>query len=181
MASIIAAKRYAKALFELGKSKQVIENLLADMESVKDTVAGSRELEVIMANPVIDAQKKCAILKEVFSKTHQLTHKNFDVLAENDRVEIVGAVAQQFINIYREYKNIKEATVTTATPLNDELRKEVLQKIEELTNSSVTLNERVDEKIIGGFVLNIDDLQYDASVSGRLNTLKKELKTSVAV
>jgi|AntDeeMinimDraft_4_1070355.scaffolds.fasta_scaffold05870_4 F-type H+-transporting ATPase subunit delta len=181
MASTRAAKRYAKALFDLSQSEKATEKVVEDMMLIKETMADSRDLKNTIENPIIDVQKKLSILKEVFSNTHKLSQRNFEVLAENDRISLVGEVANQFIEKYREFNNIKEALVTTAFPLNDELKKKVMQKVEQLTNASVTLKEHVDKELIGGFILRVDDLQFDASVSGRLNTLKHQLKASVAV
>ena len=78
---------------------------------------------------------------------------------------------------YNIYKNQKTAVVTTATPLDESTRKEMLQKVMILTkNNNVTLENKVDKNIIGGFILRVGDVQYNASVAHKLNRLKQEFQ-----
>jgi F-type H+-transporting ATPase subunit delta len=69
------------------------------------------------------------------------------------------------------------ATVTTAVPLTEPLEKEVLKKASTLTPFKIELKNIVDPDIKGGFILRVGDLQYNASVANRLETLKRELIT----
>ena len=76
-------------------------------------------------------------------------------------------------------KGEEVAVVTTAVPLTAALEKKILAKVKELTGSKVSLENKIDESIVGGFVLRIGDLQYDASVANKLNTLKREFTNSL--
>jgi F-type H+-transporting ATPase subunit delta len=73
------------------------------------------------------------------------------------------------------------ATVTTAVPLTKELEAKVLAKIKELTGNDVSLENKIDESIIGGFILRVGDLQYNASIANKLNTLKREFTNNTYV
>jgi F-type H+-transporting ATPase subunit delta len=73
------------------------------------------------------------------------------------------------------------ATVTTAVPLTKELEAKVLAKVKELTGNDVSLENKIDENIIGGFILRVGDLQYNASIANKLNTLKREFTNNTYV
>ena len=64
--------------------------------------------------------------------------------------------------------------VTTAIPLTDDLKSKVLAKAKELTGKDVTIKNIVEASIIGGFILRIGDIQYNASIANKLNKLKRE-------
>ncbi|HLT33115.1 MAG TPA: ATP synthase F1 subunit delta, partial [Aquaticitalea sp.] len=85
-----------------------------------------------------------------------------------------GDVAQQYNQLFDQEHGIQVAKVTTAVPLTDELNTKVLAKVRELTGRDAEIINRVDETILGGFILRVGDLQYDASIANKLSKLKRE-------
>ena len=88
------------------------------------------------------------------------------------------SIAKQYSIIYDYSKSIQVAKVTTAIPLTIELEKKVMAKIVELTNNKASLENIVNPSILGGFILRVGDVQYDASISNHLNELRKEFDNS---
>jgi F-type H+-transporting ATPase subunit delta len=103
------------------------------------------------------------------------------LLLENNRVEILGLVAEKYTVLYDELEGKQNAVVTTAVPLTKELEAKVLAKVHALTGKDVTLENVVDEAIIGGFVLRVGDMQYDASIANKLNNLKRDFLNTAVV
>jgi F-type H+-transporting ATPase subunit delta len=99
-------------------------------------------------------------------------------LLENNRIIILKAVAQKYIEQYNELNNIQVAVVTTAIPLESNLEAKIQDKIREITGNSATIKNIVDPSIIGGFILRIGDLQYNASVAKNLNNLKRQFSNN---
>ena len=87
-------------------------------------------------------------------------------------------VAQKYLELYDKYKGKVIATVTTAVPLNKALEKKLLQKAAELSPLKIELKNIIDSKIKGGFILRVGDLQFNASIAERMETLKRKLITS---
>ena len=170
-----AAKRYAKALFELAAGQ--MDTVQKDMALLQKTFADSTELNKVLNNPTVVASKKLNIVHSIFgNQLSKETRKLIDLLGQKDRLSLLKNIAISFNDLYRKSKGIKEATVITAVPLNDKLTKEIYQKIQNLTGSNnINLTNKVNPDIIGGFILNIDDLRYDASVSGKLAIIKSKL------
>ncbi len=176
-----AAKRYAKAILSLAKDKNAAEAVNRDMLSIRHTVLGSRDLQSFLASPVIKNSLKKSSILAIFKNLDKVTQGALDLLIENGRINLLGSVAREYINYYNHDNDIQEAIVTTAVPLDKDLEKVIMAKVKELTGSETSLKQVIDEDIIGGFILRIGDLQYDASVSRNLNNLKRKLKDNTYV
>ncbi len=175
-----AAIRYAKAVLDLAKDNGTVDVVLNDMKSVMATLEGSKELRNAINSPVIKADDKRAVLREVFAKQSNETLGLIDVLVDNSRAGLLGAVASSYISEYNKIHKIEAATVTTAVALTPELETKVLAKVTELTGSTnVTLTNEIDESIIGGFILRVGDTQYNASIASQLGRLKREFSNSL--
>ncbi len=175
-----AAIRYAKAVLDLAKDNNSVEAVLNDMKSVSTTLNGSKELRNALNSPIIKADDKRAVLRQVFTDGTKETLGLIDVLVDNSRAALLGDVAQSFITEYNKSNKIEEATVTTAVALTPELELKVLSKVTELTGSTnITLTNEIDESIIGGFVLRVGDTQYNASIASQLGRLKREFSNSL--
>ena len=85
-----------------------------------------------------------------------------NLLIDNKRLSILEEVAKKYTILYDSLKGIEIAKVTTAIPLTDELNKQVLKKVKEITGKEATIENNVNPDIIGGFILRIGDVQYDA-------------------
>jgi F-type H+-transporting ATPase subunit delta len=90
------------------------------------------------------------------------------------REEFLGAASRNFIDLTRGYRGIREVTLTTAIPVNEKLKTELAEVIESKGRGQIEFIEHVDESVIGGFILRVDDAYIDASVRNRLNRFRKE-------
>ena len=176
-----AAQRYAKAIIGLAKDKNATDAVYDDMLSISQTIAGSKDLKSMLGSPVIKSGIKKSALREIFKDAHAITLSGFDILVENGRIDLLNIVARQYIARYHSMNNTQQAVVTSAVALTKELEEKVQAKIKELTGNEASIKNIVDEDMIGGFVLRVGDLQYDASVASNLNRLKRELKNNTYV
>ena len=98
-----------------------------------------------------------------------------DLLILNKRITIISDIANSFTQLYNRRNNIKEATIITALPIDDEMESKILSIINIDDLKSVSLTNIVDPDIIGGFIIRFDGKEYNASVKQNLNNLKTEL------
>lgn len=176
-----AAQRYAKAILSLARDKNAAPAVKEDMETIFKTIAASDDLKKMLASPVVKSGIKSKALKEIFKDAHAITTGAFNILLENGRINILDVVAKQYVKLYNQANNTQEAVVTTVVPLTDDLEKKIQDKVKELTGEGAEIKNIIDESIIGGFVLRVGDLQFDASVSNNLNKLKREFKNNAYV
>lgn len=176
-----AALRYAKAIISLAKDKGITKEVNEDMILIYDTIDGSGDLRTFLKSPVIkDSIKKKALL-EIFKNVNGVTTGLFDVLMENNRLEILSRIASKYRSLYNELNNVQVAKVTTAFPLTPALETKIQQKVKELTGNEAKIENVIDESIIGGFILRVGDIQYNGSVHAQLTNLKREFKNNTYV
>lgn len=176
MAGNRAAHRYAKALMSLAVENKQLEEMEADMHLIDNTIKDSKDLQNLLKTPIVKNEVKRSIIKEVFEGVNHTTSNLFDVLIDNKRIDILADVCQAFITLVDQANNVVSAEVTTATTLTPEMQEKILAKVKELTGSEASLVKKVDNKLLGGFLLRIGDLQYDASIAGKFNSLKHKFK-----
>ena len=173
MSGTRAAIRYAKAVLSLAVDQNSEETVNNDMKLIVKTISENTDLDLALKNAIAKQDTKKEILNQVFPQLNALTSKLFDVLVHNNRINAVADVARKYNELYEAHIGKEKATVTTAVALTDDLEIKVMAKIKELTNKSVELENIVDENIIGGFILRVGDIQYNASIANKLNNLKR--------
>lgn len=176
-----AALRYAKAVLSLAREKNVAEEVNADMTHIKGTIAASADLRVLITSPVIKDTIKKDTLSQVFTSTNGITRELFKVLLENNRINLLGLVALNYTQLFDEMNNVQVAKVTSAIALSPALEEKIQAKVKELTGNAAKIENKVDESIIGGFILRVGDLQYNASIAAQLNNLKREFTNNTYV
>ena len=175
-----AAIRYAKAVLQQANEATNANVMFDDMQTVYATIQASTELQVVLSSPVINPIDKKNALLAIFEHQSEATKSLINVLVENQRTNLLAEVSKKYIDLYNEAQGVKIAQVTTAVALSEELKEKVLVKVKELTGSKkVTIENTIDESIIGGFILRIGDLQYNASISNNLARIKREFSKSI--
>lgn len=174
MAGARAALRYAKAVLSLATDQKAAEAVNNDMKLIVKTVADSKDLSEMLQNPVVKSSAKKAVLNEVFKNTNTITGNLINTLVTNKRIALLQEIASKYNQLFDTLKGKQIAKVTTAVPLTDDLKAKVLAKVKELTGKEVEVVNLIDENILGGFILRVGDIQYNASIANKLNKLKRE-------
>lgn len=170
------ATRYAKSLIDLALDKGILEEIYRDMLLFNDISQQNRDFVLMLRNPIINHDKKKAILYALFQdKVHKSTLAIFDIIVRKNREAYLPAIADAFIEMYRKQKGIEKAAVTTAVPMDDTLRSTLKQQITQKVGKQIELTEAIDPSIIGGFILKIGDKQMDNSIRFKLKALAHEL------
>ena len=176
MSEIKVAGRYAKSLIDLAVENNGLAESYNDMVLFEKVVDETPELEAILKNPIVPLDKKIGILNGIFAdKLGKLTLTFFKIVVNKGRSAILFATAKQFIQQYNKIKGIVTADVTTATALSATAKQEIIAIVKrELGANEVIVKEKINEKLIGGFILKVGDRQFDASIASSLSKLKKE-------
>lgn len=171
-----AASRYAKSIMELSLEKGCLEEVHADFQKLSALAKSNHELVLVLQNPIINSEKKLAILKALFVKgAQEMTLTFFDIVSRKNREEILLDVAQEFEIQYNIHSSIQVAYLTTTFPIDEPLRKKFLEIVKEISGlKEVELVEKVDPELIGGYILKVNDRQLDDSLSSKLRNLKTQ-------
>jgi len=177
MSDFRVIKRYALALLENANQQKNVETIYTDVLNFIEICKEAREFWVVLKNPVIHINKKRSIIKSVFTgKMDPLTMDFIYIILNNRREYLLKDIFEQFIRAYKSQKNILETELITAMPIDKSTVDKIGNYIKKVTGSSeVEMKTTIDEKIIGGFALKYDDKLIDATISNRIEQLKKHI------
>ncbi|MGB5499830.1 MAG: ATP synthase F1 subunit delta [Maribacter sp.] len=174
-----AAIRYAKAILDIAVDNKATDAVEKDMRAVVNTISNSKELKDLLASPVVKGEDKKNALTKIFKGSHVITEGIIKLLVDNKRIGMLNEVALKYIILNEQLKGQDVAVVTTVVPLTKDLEKKVLAQVAKITGNKVTIENEIDDSIIGGFVLRVGDLQFDASIANKLSNLKREFTNSL--
>ena len=121
------------------------------------------------------------ILEKVFANQLSTSTFNFlKILVDKSRVAAFPQIADEFKNLLNAARNIKEVTAITASPLSEDLKAALIEKLQAITGSEIVLNHLVDSSLIGGILIKIGNEQIDGSVKSRLEGLKQDISAIIA-
>lgn len=170
------AKRYSKSLMDLAVETNQVEAVKKDVDAIRSAATG--ELNQVLLSPVIKHEKKVAIFKAIFNgKVTPLTESFFNLLFAKGREVVMVDILDAFDESYRKLKGIEIIELTTAVPVSEEVKtviKSNFQKMERYQGKTIQVREKVNEAILGGFVVQMDDQLYDASIRHDLQAIKKQ-------
>jgi len=168
--------RYAKALSLLSRDKDILEIVKDDMTFIMNTILTLPEFTLLLESPIIKSSEKQNIIHKIFgNKIHEITLSFLDIIIKNKREIYIKDICRRFLYLYKKHKGIKTAVLTTAVPVGTEIINNITKMIKTRLKTEVEMYENVNDELIGGFILRIEDLQYDASISSELKKIKKEL------
>ena len=177
-----ASKRYAKALLNLVKEEGGVDSCYKDMQQLKRTIFSNRDLATLLKSPIINSDLKIKILKSIFHQNISETSMRFiEIIARKGRESLLSEISDAFIKLYKNYNNIESAEIITPRPIDDEIKKEIIDFIKKNSGKEVELTEKIDESIIGGAIINMGDKQLDTSVSSCLKALKLEFSKNLYI
>jgi F-type H+-transporting ATPase subunit delta len=169
------AQRYAKSLIDSAVELNQLDAVHSDILLLK-SVMKNREFVLMLDSPVIKPDKKFKIINAItIGKISKITEVFLHLMCNKNREANLPGVVDSFIKQYNTIKGLHNATLTTAWPISEDLVNSFVSKIK--TSSSIdhlNLETAVDEKLIGGFVLEMEGKLIDASILRDLNDVKKQ-------
>ena len=174
MAVKVSARRYARAVFELDEKDQIAE-WQADLDKIID-IGKDETIAAYLENPNIHFEDKARLLHERLGDVNPMVLNIVYVLLIRSRLDMLPDIAAEYQRLVDDYRGIERAEVTTALPLDDEMREKLRQEIGKLIGKKVILKtECVDPDLIGGVVVKVAGKLLDGSTRGKLAALKKEI------
>jgi F-type H+-transporting ATPase subunit delta len=164
------ARRYAKALFELGVEKGNFEALGQQLDALAGVYGDSRELRQTLENPVFKASQKRKIIEALLPQVAQdPVVRNFVLLlVDRNRINVLPLIARAFQELTDRQLGRVRAVVTSAKPLDVATQGEIQRALEKRTGKKVLMKSEVDPTLIGGVVARVGDLVLDGSLRTRL-------------
>lgn len=177
------ASRYAKSLIDLAVERHQLEDVYKDMQYLQAVTKASRDFVALLRSPVIPIDKKSKALTAVTNgRVGELTAAFNQLLINKNRETYLPEIIDSVVEQYNTLKGIHKVKLTTATPVSDDVKNTIVNRIKAETGlRQIELEAQVKEEIIGGFVLEFNNNLVDASISRDLRDVKKQFDKNVFV
>ncbi len=178
MKNTVLAKRYAKALFAVGKDDGAFADYARALNELAELYSGMSEVADALTNPMYPEDVRLKVMESlVKALAAPPVVVNFcKLLMEKKRAEILPEIAEVYQEMLDEDNNLLRGTVASATELSPEVNDKIKATMEKLTGKQVELTNRIDPGIIGGMVAKVGDLVLDGSIRSQLAGLKESIK-----
>lgn len=180
MQSPRVASRYAKSLLDLAVERGQLEQVYGDMLYLQQLNKASREFLNLLRSPVVNAETKIKSVNAVTQgKIGEITIAFTKLLINKNREAILPEVITSFIKQYKEKKNIHTVKLTTAVPVSNEVKNQIVEQVKKTGNmQNIELEAVVDPNIIGGFVLQTGDKLIDVSIAYDLKHVSRQFENN---
>jgi F-type H+-transporting ATPase subunit delta len=170
-----AASRYAKSLLELSIEQNALDPVRNDMAYMGSVISENQDLQLMLKSPIVKSDKKITVLKSIFDAFDDLSKAFIDLIGTNGREDLLPHIATSFDKLYKAHKGIVDVEITSAKVLDETTKTAILEKVGAAYKGDFVVNEKIDESLIGGFLVTVGDHQIDATVSRKFRDLRQVL------
>jgi F-type H+-transporting ATPase subunit delta len=171
-----SAVAYATALIELANERQLTQSIADELDGLRQVLAQIPTFRAFLADPSIGETERTAVLKKVFAgKVQPLMEHFLEVVAAKGRLAQLSQIADAYDDLLDEQQGKIEVDVTVAQKLTPDQLEQVRQKVSAALNKDAVVHQYVDDSIIGGLILRVQDKLIDASVKTQIMKLREQL------
>ena len=175
----VLARRYAYALYELAAEQKQVDTIAGDMKALQGMTRTSADFQKTVNWPRLPRTEMIKAMKAlaVSAGLNKLTANFLALLAQNQRLDLLGAIAESYLTEMAEKRGEFTAAVRTAHPLSASQTEQLAARMRDMMGGKVHLDVQQDESLIGGLTIKIGSRLIDASLRTRLEQLERHLKT----
>lgn len=174
----LISERYASAIYNLALENKETDVVLNDLEALKKIIQENKELNLLVNSPLISSNDKLEILLKLTKEklTSEMTNTFLKVISINKRFASLTSIISQFIKINAHKRGDVLADITSADELSDKQKNDIKGHLGTILGDKLSLNFKVDKKIIGGLIVKVGSKMIDASLANKINKLKIAMK-----
>lgn len=179
MKDLLAADRYAAALFEIARFTHKDEEIEAELEAFSSALKRSPEIEKFLSNPQLNIEQKRNLLARIYQeRNHEIYEvllNFFMILFEKSRFNLIHEIAVSFKRIADEAQGQGVADIKTAFPLDAQSEATLISRMETIAGYKIAVKKEIDPTLIGGVVIRLKNKVFDGSVKHKIELLTKEM------
>lgn len=179
MKDLLAAERYARALFELSRASGQDQLIEDELQTISAVLKGSEEMKAVLESPRLRVVQKRALLEKLYPERTEPIYKTllnfYGLLLDKGRFLLIHEIAVAFKKISDLAQRESTAEVKTAIPMTPEQERHILSGLERMTGHKVFLKKEVDARLVGGVFVRIGNKIMDGSIQNKIRSLKKDL------
>ncbi len=172
------ARRYARALFSLGREEGILEEVEKELSQFAELWESDEELQRVLTNPIIQLEEKVSLVEEIAKglKLSTAVRDFLRLLTSKGRLMFITEVCREFELLIDQEKGRLRAVLTSAVPLPGQMIERIKGTLERVLGKEVSLRVEEDPELIGGVVAQVGSLVFDGSVKTRLEQMEAKLK-----
>ncbi len=177
--SMVVAGRYARALADVAGPKGDFRAVERELGEFAEIYRGSADFRQLLETPAVTLDRKMRVLEAILARlgTSPMTSNFLHVLVRNFRAALIEEILQAFSKIVNDRLGVVEVRVYSATGLSEEVRRDLRERFERVTNKRVEMDFQLDQKLLGGILAQVRSTVYDGSVRGHLERIREKLMT----
>jgi F-type H+-transporting ATPase subunit delta len=177
MTTSAAARRYARALFMLGKEDHIVPQVRGELDSLAELFAGSRPLRDALLTPLHPVKERKAVLRAVSEQSgiSTVVGNFYSYLIDQRRLVEFAGIREEFSRLADEDAGLMTAEVIAATPLDDRRKDRLRRALSDRTGREVQLDIKIDPELIGGVIAKVGGMVFDGSLRAQLSQLRATL------
>jgi len=178
MSERTVAKRYAEAMFQLGKEHHALDAFKENFTVVQEVLQQDRKLIVFLENPRITLQKKAEVVDKAFAQIHSDILHLLQLLIQRHRIRIFSFIAEIFSELVRQAQGAATLNIYSVQALEDTRKQQLAETFKhKLGKHKIEIENEIDPSLIGGLKIRVGNTIYDGSVQGKLNRISRTIRT----
>ncbi len=180
MNNTVLAKRYAKALFQVGKEENALADFSKNLTEMAELYAEVPEVVDGLTNPLYPQDVREKVMEHLVGamKASALMANFLNLLVQKRRADVLPDIAMVFQALVDDENNMCQGTVISASEISSDLNDKIKATLEKITGKQVVVTNEIDPTIIGGIIARVGDLLLDGSIKTQLKGLEESIKGS---
>ena len=172
----IIADRYALAVMQLAEKQDMFDKFDSDLALVKETINGNKDLKDFLEHPLIQSNDKKEVIDRIFREHISIYSLNLiKLLIDKNRIFVLAPLADHYKKLLNKKRNISTAQIITAIEIDEDVKNRVKSKLESIYSKTIDIETVIDEEIIAGMIVKIDDKIIDGSIKTKFENMKKQI------
>jgi F-type H+-transporting ATPase subunit delta len=169
------AEVYARSLFEVAKEHDVLDRVHDELGEFAEALSDDRTLQVFLFSPYFSSNEKREGVRKIVSDADERFVNFLELVAERHRMPVLFRIRRAFDALWADEHKLLPVTVTSAIELDENLVKEIGDRIQEQTGRKVELSSNVDPDVLGGLMVRVGNIVLDDTVRNKLERLRKQV------
>ena len=172
------AQRYASAVFEIAKETKKVKAIETDLNALSDALTSSEDFRALIHSPIYTRDQQGSAIAGIAKKMKlsPTMANTLSLMASKRRLFVLPQLVQTLRDVIAEDKGEITADVTSAKALTKTQADKLAKSLKASTGKTVTLNQTVDESLIGGLVVKVGSKMIDTSIRSKLDSLQNVMK-----
>jgi F-type H+-transporting ATPase subunit delta len=169
------AEVYARSLFEVAKEHDVLDRVHDELGEFAEALSDDRTLQVFLFSPYFSSNEKREGVRKIVTDADERFVNFLELVAERHRMPALFRIRREFDALWADEHKLLPVTVTSAIELDENLVKEIGERIQEQTGRKVELSSNVDPEVLGGLMVRVGNMVLDDTVRNKLERLRKQV------